>query len=250
MQLTSFFFIFNLKSKAMKTTTTIFLILAAFSQAFSQADLNVQTDEIMQANSLENLMRALSYTDALPLKEYEIEGSAYYCDSFRLAEVSLSNGMKYKDVPVKYNVYNDIMEIRGRDGLAYTINNSQAVDEIILNEGPKFVYTHYINKGKSTDFFAEVLVDGNARLLKQHSLALIPAQPAGTHTEAQPPKFVKRSSKYFLQIDMGNPIPFKNTSQLLKLLAKDSRTSSTSYQSASNEDHFKEIVANFNSESN
>jgi len=234
----------------MRTIAFLILSLTVLSSTHGQADLNVRTDEIMQVNSLENLMRALSHIDALTPLNYEVEGSAYYCDSFQLASVILSSGVEYKNVPIRYNIYNDKMEFQNSKGVAYNINNPSAVSEILINDGPKFSYVHYISKGKSSEFFVEIIADGKARLLKKHAITLIPAQPAGTHTEAKPPKLVPRPSDYYIQIGTVDPLPFKNSKQLIDILSEYSSAINfsplTPQLSKNREESFVEIVNYFN----
>ena len=200
--------------------TAIALFLSVCS--FGQANLNVKTDEIGQVNAMENLLRALSYSNSLEIKEDDVEGVAYLDTNFTDGAVVLNTGAKYSDIPLRYNVYNDLIEFKNPKGKVFNINDPSSIDELTIGSS-KFIYVNFIHSNKEKHLFAEVLSEGKASLLKHHRLSLQPAKQAETHRAAQPPKFVKIPSEYLIKKEGGNVQLVKNKKELLLMLTDRSK---------------------------
>jgi len=205
----------------MKLLFTAFALLLTVC-SFGQAGLNVKTDEIGQVNAMENLLRALSYTNSYEIKEAEVEGIAYLDENFTDGVVVLTTGAKYADIPLRYNVYNDLIEFKNRKGEVFNINNPSSINELTIGSS-KFVYVNFIHSNKEKQLFAEVIAEGKASLLKHHRLSLQPAKQAETHRAAQPPKFVKVPSEYLIKKEGGNVQLIKTKKELLTMLTDKSK---------------------------
>ncbi|HET6556497.1 MAG TPA: hypothetical protein VFG54_04225 [Prolixibacteraceae bacterium] len=198
----------------------LFTALALFFclLSFGQATLSVQTNEIAQVNTMENLLRELSYTRELEPKVENIEGSVYLNEEFIDGTVALTTGANYSKIPLRYNVYNEEIEFRNTRGQLFNINNPEGIQALTIGES-KFIYTECKLKKENKKLFVEVLSEGNVSLLKHHRLKLMPAKNAQTHTAAQPPKLVKIPSEYMIKTLEGSTMIFKNEKELLNLLA-------------------------------
>lgn len=202
----------------MKPLMIAFVLFVWTCNAVAQPDLKVRTDEIGQVNAMENLMRALSYTRNIEIKEENIEGSAYLDEQFTDGVVALTTGATYTEVPLRYNVYNDEIEFRNRKGVVFNINNPASIRELTIGKS-KFIYTDCKHRNENKKLFAEVIAEGNANLLKHHRIKLVNSKPAQTHRAAEPPKLVKIPSEYMIRTADGPAQLFKNEKELLKLLA-------------------------------
>jgi hypothetical protein len=204
----------------MKQILTAFaLVLCLYS--FGQNDLKVQTDEIAQISDMENLLRALNYSSLSGFTEEDIEGSAYLDEQFDSGTVSLNTGIKYADIPLRYNVYNDQIEFRSRNGQMFNINNPESIRELTIGK-TKFIYSDCIQNNKEKKFFAEVILEGNVSLIKHHRIKLQAAKPAETHKAAQAPRFVRIPSEFYILRNQESKY-FKNEKELLLLLSDKSK---------------------------
>lgn len=232
----------------MKTLfTSIFALLVCYS--FGQADLKVQTNEIAQVNDMENLMRSLSYSSnrSEELNVMDVEGSAYLDEEFKEGNVILTTGVSYRGIPLRYNVYNDLIEFRNRNGEVYNINNPEGIKELTIGDA-KFVY---ITTDKYGKIFADVVTEGKVNLLKQYRMTLLPAKPAETHRKAQAPRFENLPPRFLVQYETGTSQSFKNKKELLKLLNSESSKVNelirTKKLSVHREADLKQIISFYNS---
>jgi len=205
----------------MKLLITAFALFLSVC-SFGQPNLKVQTDEIGQVNAMENLLRALSYTNSYEIKEADIEGIAYLDENFTDGAVVLTTGAKYSGIPLRYNVYNEQIEFKNLKGEVFNINNPSSINELTIGSS-KFIYVNFIHSNKDRHLFAEVLSEGKASLLKHHRLSLQPAKQAETHRAAQPPKFVKIPSEYLIKKEDGNVQLIKSKKELLLMLTDKSK---------------------------
>lgn len=199
--------------------TAIALFVSVFS--FAQANLSVKTNEIAQVNDFENLLRELSFTRFSETKVENIEGTAYLEEKFIIGIVTLTNGSKYADIPLRYNVYNEEIEFRGQNGKEFNINNPESIRELTIGDS-KFIYTDCKLHKENKMLFAEVLSEGKVSLLKHHRVKLVAAKPAESHKAAQPPRLVKASPEYLIRKEDGSTQYFRNEKELVNLLADKS----------------------------
>lgn len=185
---------------------------------FGQANLRVQTDEISQVNDLENIVRAWSLNNTYEIKAEDIKGSAYLDEQFIVGVVALTTGARYSGIPLRYNVYNDLIEFRSNNGKVYNINNPEAISELSIGDS-KFIYVDCKLQKNNKKLFAEVIAEGNVSLLKRHRIKLQPEKQAETHKPAQPPMLVKMPSEYLIRKSDGSAQLFRNKKELLMLLS-------------------------------
>lgn len=204
----------------MKLLFTAFaLLLSVYS--FGQPDLNVQTNERAQVGDLENIVRAWSLNHTLELKTEDVEGSAYLNEEFINGTVALNTGVIYSDIPLRYNVYNDLIEFRSTSGKVFNINNPEAINQLSIGNS-KFIYTDCKLHKKSEKLFVEVISEAGVSLLKRHKMKLNPPKEAETHKPAQPYMLVKMPSEYLIRKSDGTTQLFKTKKELLLLLSDKS----------------------------
>lgn len=204
----------------MKTLTTFFFFLiTAF--VFAQPNLNVQTNERAQVNDLENIVRSWSLNNIIELKVEDIEGSAYLNDEFITGTVTLNSGVKYSNIPLRYNVYNNEIEFRSNSGKLFNINNPESIKELTIGDS-KFIYTDCKLHNKIEKLFVEVILESDASLLKRHRMKLNPPKEAETHRPAQPYTLSKMPSEFLIKKSDGTVHLFKNKKELISLLSDKS----------------------------
>jgi hypothetical protein len=201
----------------------LFLIIAVlfYSNSFGQADLNVQTNEMAQINDLENLVRAWILNSSIETKEVDVEGCPYLNEQFISGVVTLNSGIKYSGIPLRYNIYNDLIEFKSKSGKVFNINNPEAITELTIGDS-KFIFTDCRSNKKNEKLFVEVISDYNVGLLKHYRMKLLDARKAETHKPDQPPMLVKIPSEYFIRKSDGTSQHFRNKKELLELLSDKS----------------------------
>jgi len=204
----------------MKTlTTSFFFLITAF--VFAQPNLNVQTNERVQVNDLENIVRSWSLNNIIELKAEDIEGSAYLNDEFLTGAVTLSSGVKYSNIPLRYNIYNDQIEFRSNSGKLFNINNPESIKELTIGDS-KFIYTDCMLHNRNEKLFVEVILESNVSLLKRYKMKLNPPKEAETHKPAQPYTLSRMPSEFLIRKSDGTVYLFKNKKELLSLLSDKS----------------------------
>ena len=201
----------------MKPLFTVFALLF-FVSSFGQPNLNVQTNERAQVNDLENIVKAWSNNNTLGLKAEDVEGSAYLDEQFVVGEITLNTGVKYSDIPMRYNAYNDLIEFQSNSGIAFNINNPSAIQELMIGKS-KFIYADYKAHKRNEKLFTEVLAEGDINLLKRHRIKIEPAKQAEAHKDAQAPRFIKIPSEYLIQFANKEAHFFRNKKELLNILS-------------------------------
>ena len=202
----------------MKLRLTLLALIVVLVSRAQQPNLHTPVDLVDNVTNIENLIRALSFPSNMETEEVKTEGNAYLNEEFTEGTVALSNGTTYNRIPLRYNIYNDQVEFRNKSGKIYNINNPSEIRQVTIGQS-KFEFIQPKGKRSKSQFFAEVLVEGNTSLLKHFRMKIQPAKPAQTHQEAKAPVFVKIPSEYLIRRPCGEIHQFKNQKELLSLLA-------------------------------
>ncbi|MBL7966444.1 MAG: hypothetical protein JNK09_05545 [Prolixibacteraceae bacterium] len=202
----------------MRLRLTLLASVIFFVSHAQQPNLHTPVDMVDNVSNIENLIRALSFPSNMETTEAAIEGNAYLNDEFSEGTVALLNGTDYKNIPLRYNIYNNQIEFRNKAGKIYNINNQAELRQVTIGSS-KFEFIQNVRGKSKSQFFAEVLTEGNVVLLKHHRIKIQPAKPAQTHQEAKAPTFVKMPSEYMIRRSNGDIRQFKNQKELLSLLA-------------------------------
>lgn len=160
-------------------------------------NLSTPVDVGAMTNNMENLLRALNYNTNIERTADDIEGSAYLREEFLDGRVTLEN-VEYNHIPLRYNVYNDLVEFKSNNGEVYNINNPDVVEEIVIGD-KRYRYLTCVLQKEEVKLFAELLCDGTVKLYKHHRMRIQPARAGGTHTKPQPPRFVNVAPLYVVE---------------------------------------------------
>lgn len=175
-------------------------LLISVNVVFAQEpNLSTPVDVGAMTNNMENLLRALNYNTNIERTADDIEGSAYLREEFLDGRVTLENGVEYNHIPLRYNVYNDLVEFKSSNGEVYNINNPDVVEGIVIGDKIYRYLTCEVQK-EEVRVLAELLFDGTVKLYKHYRMRIQPGRVAGTHTKAQPPKFVNTPSLFVVEI--------------------------------------------------
>jgi hypothetical protein len=136
----------------------------------------------------------------------EIEGSPYLNDEFTEGVVVTTSKIRYEGVPLRYNIYNDQIEIRSGDGQTVGLAVPEVVEKLEFGEY-QLEYVPYMIARKVSRSFFVVEEEGYATLYSKPRIQFVEAKPAGAYQDPQPPRFVKRSDEYYIRLGREPAIP-------------------------------------------
>lgn len=191
----------------MRSIFACILIIAgssAFSQSYEMRNLSDLNDQYVLQKSRDS--------------EYNsVEGTPYLDKEFVKGEIVVDDTMRYLDIPLRYNIYNDKIEFKDESGQVLEVGIDAPA--CIYKFGPhRFVSTEYIDRGKEKQGILEVLVEGHVQLFKQYIVDFKQATETKGYEDAKPNRFVRQGDEYFLAIDEGKPEFIRNSKALLEKL--------------------------------
>lgn len=196
------FFIFIYLNIKMKRTLIIFFLLGVV-KSFAQEGF-------------------LSYIDGAPvtlIKKTDVNGSEFLYEKWLPATVKNSKGKEYKDIKIKYNLLEDIPYFLSKsDGamsfstplIEFSINKENGEQQKFKSGFPS------IDKFNEMTFY-EVLVDGNAKLLKKVSKKITESRAYNSATTV---KSIVDNTAYFIFEDGKISTIKKDKKSLVSVLIK------------------------------
>lgn len=207
---------------------------------------------------LPTIMKAQSSIDQMPkkfsygrkhLKIDDIQGSPYLESEFKIGTVLTDNDMLYRDIPLRYNCFYDVIEIQ-KNGFSYELKPKTKVKRAVF-AGQVFSYRDYESgRGIAKSYF-ELLVEGKASLCARFSVKFYEAEPLKGFADPKPARFDNFTETYY--ISSGNSAARKIISKkkLVELLA-DKKNEVESFiakqkLTVNKGDDLKKIVTYYNS---
>lgn len=150
------------------------------------------------------------------LNSNNIEGSPYLEDDFINGSVYTTSSTEYKDIPLRYNIYNDQLEFKTDDNTVQALATPEILESVEFGKY-KLVYAPYLAAKKIKRGFFVVLVDGNTSLYSKPRIRFKePSKPSG-YKEAEPAKFIKSPNEYYIRIGTSQAQLVSNKKDLYKI---------------------------------
>jgi len=135
------------------------------------------------------------------LKDNEIEGSPYLNNDFIKGYVVTIDSLKYIDIPLRYNIYNDEIEFE-QNANVFALDNPLNYNEISIGTHI-FLYLAFEsgsgdNQNKST-YFEVLNPTQDLLLLKRFGVQFNKVTSAQGYVEAQPANFKKTPERFYLK---------------------------------------------------
>lgn len=131
----------------------------------------------------------------------DVEGSKYIQDDFKQATISLYSGYKFN---VKYNAYDDEMEVQGKDNKSFALNKSEKNAEVTFLDNNKTygVYGYLNSEDQSISGYFQKITNGDvANLLKKERVMFIEEKLSKTGYDAyRPPQFKRLNDQFFIKL--------------------------------------------------
>ncbi len=140
------------------------------------------------------------------------DGSPYLTDEFVSGTIFLANGEEYPDILLRYNVYDDLFELKKEDNI-FIIDRQKT--DYIFNLGDRiFSYNNYILKGRATEGYLEQLVRGTYSLYAKHIVVFREGEKPEPFKEARKPKFHIQNPDLLIGKDDGSIVEIKSAKDL------------------------------------
>ena len=131
----------------------------------------------------------------------DVEGSKYIQDDFNMATISIYSGYKFN---VKYNAYDDEMEVQGKDNKSFALNkNEKSAEVTFVNNNITYGLFDYANSDgqKVPGYFQKLSVGETVALLKKEKIMFIEEKVSKTGYDTyRPPKFKRLNDQFFIKL--------------------------------------------------
>lgn len=184
------------------------LLITTSQQAYNQVSISSGLERTF--TDFTNL-HSKNVFKAIILTENDIEGSAYLDDHFVLGDIITYENVIYKDIPLRYNIYNDQMEFQISLDIILSISNPEILKEIQFGD-QVFIYCE-INDAKGGYF--SLKQSGNIQLLSKYNIDFLKAELPAPFKEAKPPSFRSKPNTFFIKIDEGYPVQISKKKNLV-----------------------------------
>lgn len=177
---------------------------------------NAQIDyEIREAMDFFRTNKVLSGDWKTTLTEADIKGSPYSSDEFINGTIYTIQKLKYVDVSMRYNIYNDQLEFKSTDGEVMAIAAPDLIETVELGD-LKMVYIPYSVSKKIRKGYFTVIAEGNASFYLRQEIIFKKATEPGAYKEAEPAMFDRRPDKFFIRVGTSEAKLVDNKKDLLE----------------------------------
>jgi len=192
---------------------TTLLFTAKIQGQNSQPSSIVQNQTIESFDKLYEDFRQQQLINGI--SEVIYEGSPYLSNNSS-NNALVYNQNKISDLILRYNIYNDIMEVE-KEGQFYQIPKSNLFSDFTIDEH-HFKLISYFNGEKQKNGYLEVLSDTNKiSLFKKHQITLLKAEKPGAYKDAQPARFKPSNPIYYISVNDNDLVPCKSENELFEL---------------------------------
>jgi len=179
----------------------------------------------------------------------QIQGSPYLSAAFVNATVITSDGKSYKDVPLRYDCYDDLFEFKNNN-VIYDVEPKELVTRAEFG-GKVFCYLEYEPQRPSNKAYFQILVDGKAKLCVQYKISFYEKDESKGYADPKPDRFDDLISTYWISLNNAPAKKILNKKQLMDVFS-DKKNEVENYfsnqkLSVKNGDDLKKIVNYYNS---
>ncbi|MCU4155931.1 hypothetical protein J1N10_08080 [Carboxylicivirga sp. A043] len=136
------------------------------------------------------------------------------------ASVYLDERKKIEGLTIRYNVYNDLMEIKKGEKF-YNIPKERLVPKIQLDDHLFVLRSFKLSKNKEIGYFESLFEEeGKCSLFLKHKVILKEGEEPKPFQEARPPEFKKHAPTTFMTFGEGYLVPVYNKNDFIRLIPK------------------------------
>jgi len=182
------------------------------------------------------------------LKMADIQGSPYLDSLYKVGSFLTDAGELYKDIPLRYNCCDDILEFKKGDVSNELVPKSKVKRAEFGNR--VFVYSLFDSDGKTDTSYFEVLAVGKAALYARYSIKFYEAEPLQAYSASQPARFDDFSESHYISVNNSLAKKISTNKNVIEILADKEKEVkdfiSKQKLSAKKADDLKKIIAYYN----
>jgi hypothetical protein len=177
----------------------------------------------LQAQTIQGLQefykqfKSSQFQQGILFRETEIEGSPHEVSDFVLGVVVTKSDLKYENIPLRFNIYNDEMEFKSDEGTILSLSPPEFIDFIMIGE-EKYIYAPYAIGNKILRGYFKVMAEGKVSLLVKQNINLKEAELPQAYKDAQPARFVRMTDDFYIRTEQSEAYPVSNKKELTGLL--------------------------------
>ena len=134
------------------------------------------------------------------LTENDIEGSPYLNDDFIKGTIYTTSQTRYVDVPLRYNIYSEQVELKSGDGPVQSLAPPEIVEKVEFGDYILVYVPFKVSRNIRRGFFRVIESGDKAVLLARAQVLFEDAKKPAAYQDAEPPKFIRKSDDYFIRI--------------------------------------------------
>jgi hypothetical protein len=168
--------------------------------------------------------QSVTWSDPFPTKNSygrfnltlnDIAGTPYLDSEYVLGTVTTNEGTLYKDIPLRYNCFNDVLEIK-KDDQPYDLLPKEKASRAEFG-GQIFCYLPYGNETNKAYF--QVLTEGKARLCARYRVNFYEKEEAKGFADAKPARFDDLLETFWISVGQAPLKLILKKNQLLDVLS-------------------------------
>ena len=132
-------------------------------------------------------------------------------------EVVVNDSLRFKNIPMRYNMYSDKMEFKNENQQTLEMDNTRLGWQFYLGN-KKMANLQYLVKGKNVSGVLEWMVEGRIRLYKKYSVEFKPATKAAGYQDPEPDRFCRLDDHYLIAIDGALPDFCRSSKEVVEKL--------------------------------
>ncbi len=147
----------------------------------------------------------------------DIQGSPFLDPQYVHGEVTIRNGSTYKDVPLRYNCADDILEYKNGDK-SYEIIPKDQVRRAEFG-GRIFCYLNYAPVHAQNRGYFQLLTEGKASLYVRYHITFYESDDPKGYATPKPARFDDLKETYWISIDGAPVVEISKKNDLLNLFS-------------------------------
>ena len=148
----------------------------------------------------------------------DVAGSPYEQDEFINGTVMTRQGIKYVDIPLRYNVFADEMEFLTDDDNVMYLSPEATVEYITIAD-EKYIFVPFIRSNQRQRGYFRLLSEGKASLLLRQHIRYHAAEKAQPFRDPQPPRFTRSPDEYYVRIMGRDALRVSNRREMRTVFA-------------------------------
>jgi hypothetical protein len=147
----------------------------------------------------------------------DIQGSPYLDEQYRIGTVLTVDNLLYKDIPLRYNCFDDVLEFKKND-VSFELKPKELIKRAEFG-GQVFSYKEYESDGSTSKSYFALLAEGKATLCARYTIKFYEPEPIKAYADPVPARFADFDERYYVSINNSPAKIIVNNKKLVEMLA-------------------------------